>query len=184
MNYKRLATWLGIPLAIIIVWVLAVYLPIDAEAKKKQNTLDSILKERKDVETNVMSMSLQIQAQKSLKSAYNDFLRQTPAIDKMPGFIGSLLRDARSRGMAVERLDGQYSSMDSARRGIVNPVFAMDLKGGFLDMGKFLEEISRKTAFKGVQKARIAYDDKDNTLLAGRFAIEFKALKGIPGEGK
>lgn len=61
MNYKRLATWLGIPLAIIIVWVLAVYLPIDAEAKKKQNTLDSILKERKDVETNVMSMSLQIQ---------------------------------------------------------------------------------------------------------------------------
>ena len=61
MNYKRLATWLGIPLAIIIVWVLAVYLPIDAEAKKKQSTLDSILKERKDVETNVMSMSLQIQ---------------------------------------------------------------------------------------------------------------------------
>ena len=95
-----------------------------------------------------------------------------------------MLRDARSRGMAVERLDGQYSSMDSARRGIVNPVFAMDLKGGFLDMGKFLEEISRKTAFKGVQKARIAYDDKDNTLLAGRFVIEFKALKGIPGEGK
>ncbi len=184
MNYKKLAVWFGIPLAMIIVWVFAVYLPINAGANKKQNTINAILKERKDIETNVMSMSREIQTQEGLKKSYNDFLDQTPSIDKMPGFMGALVRDARSKGMAVENLNGHYNSMDTARKGIVNPVFEMGLKGGFLDMGKYLEEISQKTAFKGVQKARIAYDDKDNAVLAGRFVIEFKALKGRPGEGK
>jgi hypothetical protein len=184
MNYKKLAIWFGIPLVMIVFWVLAVYLPMDAGAKKKQNMINSILRERKDMEMSIMSMSQQIQTQAGLKKSYNDFLNQTPPIDKMPGFIGSLVRDARSKGMAVERLNGYYSSMDMVRKGIVAPVFEMGLKGGFLDMGKFLEEISQKTAFKGIQKARIAYDDRDNTVLAGRFVIEFKALKGRPGEGK
>ena len=49
MNYKKLALWLGIPLAMIIVWALAVYLPIEAGSKKKQNTINAILKERKDM---------------------------------------------------------------------------------------------------------------------------------------
>ena len=131
-----------------------------------------------------MTMSQQMQTQEGLKEAYNEFLTQTPSMDRMPGFIGGLLKDARSKGMAVGNLSGNYSSIDTAHRGIVNPVFEMNIKGGFLDMGKFLEEISQKTAFKGVQKARIAFDDKDNAVLSGRFVIEFKALKGRPGEGK
>lgn len=184
MNYKKLAIWLGIPLAMIVVWALVVYLPIDAGAKKKQSMINAILKERKDMETSIMTMSQQVQTQDNARKAYNEFLAQTPSIDRMPGFISGLLRDARSKGMAVGNLNGNYNSLDSAHRGIVNPVFEMNIKGEFLDMGKFLEEISNKTAFKGVQKARIAFDDKDNTILAGRFVVEFKALKGRPGEGK
>ncbi len=88
MNYKKLAIWFGIPLVMIVVWVLAVYLPIDAGAKKKQNMINSILKERKDMEMSIMSMSQQIQTQAGLKKSYNDFLNQTPTIDKMPGFMG------------------------------------------------------------------------------------------------
>lgn len=184
MNYKKLAVWFGVPLVMIIVWVFAVYLPIEVGAKKKQNTVNAILKERKDIETNITSMSQEIQSQENLKKVYDNFLSQTPSIDKMPGFMGGLVRDARSKGMAVENLNGHYNSIDTARKGIVNPVFEMGIKGGFLDMGKYLEEISQKTAFKGIQKARIAYDDKDNSVLTGRFVIEFKALKGRPGEGK
>ena len=184
MNYKKLAVWLGIPLAMIVVWALAVYLPVEAGAKKKQNMINAILKERKDMETNIMTISRQAQTQENARKAYNEFLAQTPSIDRMPGFMGGLLKDARSKGMAVGNLNGNYNSLDTAHKGVVNPVFEMNIKGGFLDMGKFLEEISQKTAFKGVQKARIAFDDKDNAVLAGRFVIEFKALKGRPGEGK
>lgn len=184
MNYKKLAIWLGIPLAMIVVWALVVYLPIEAGTKKKQTMINAILKERKDMETNIMTMSRQMQTQENARKAYNEFLAQTPSIDRMPGFIGGLVRDARSKGMAVGSLNGNYNSLDAANKGIVNPVFEMSLKGGFLDMGKFLETISNKTAFKGVQKARIAFDEKDNAVLAGRFVIEFKALKGRPGEGK
>ncbi len=184
MNYKKLAILVGVPVIMIVVWVLGVYLPIDAQAKKKQNSINTILKERKDMEASIMVMSQEIQTQETLKKVYNEFLSQTPTIDKMPGFMGSLVRDARSKGMAVERLNGYYSSIDVANKGIVNPVFEMGLKGQFLDIGKFIEEISQKTAFKGVQKARVAYNENDGSILTGRFVIEFKALKGRPGEGK
>lgn len=184
MNYKKLAILIGIPLVLAILWVLAVYLPIEAQAQKKQIMVKTVINERKDLETSIIAMSQQAQNQESLKKSYNDFLSQTPTIDRMPGFMSGLVRDARLKGMAVERLDGHYGSMDTSQKGIINPVFELSLKGSFLDMGKFLEELSEKTAYKDVQKARIAYEDKDNSVLTGRFVIEFKTLKGRSLESK
>ncbi len=184
MSYKNLLIWIGAPLVIIVLWVLVVYMPIDAQAKKGQNAINSILKERKDMETSIMTMSQQMQTQENLKRSYDDFLSQTPTIEKMAGFMANVVNAAKTRGMGVERLSGQYNTMDLSQKGIMNPVFELGLKGGFLDMGRFLEELSEKTAFKGVQKARIAYDERDYPVLSGRFVVEFKALKGRPLEGK
>ena len=66
----------------------------------------------------------------------------------------------------------------------MNPVFEVGLKGGFLEMGRFLEDLSNRTAFKGIKAARISYDDKEYPQLNGRFVIEFKALKGKKSESK
>ncbi len=67
---------------------------------------------------------------------------------------------------------------------MLNPVFEVGLKGGFLEMGRFLEDLSNKTAFKSVQAARIGYDEREYPQLSGRFMIEFKALKGKKSESK
>jgi hypothetical protein len=184
MNYKNLAIWIGMPVILIIVWVLAVYMPITAQAKKKQHAIDSILKDRKDLEAQLVTMSLQGKAQDDLKKKYNEFLIETPTLNTMPVFMGGVLNEARTRGMGVKSLDGRYSTLDVAQKGIVNPVFAMDLKGGFLDMGKFLEDLSRRSAFKGIQKAKMAYDEKEGQVLSGKFLIEFKVLKDKTLESK
>ncbi len=184
MSYKKLIILLSIPLAMIVVWVFAVYLPIEAQAKKKQNMINSILQQRKELETKIASISQQMHTQESLKRTYNTLMSQTPSVDKMPDFMDGLLRDAKSRGMAVGRLGGFYDGIDSSEKGILNPVFEINLKGGFFDVGKFLESISAKSSFKVIKNARIGYDDSDNSTLTGKFLIEFKALQGRPGESK
>lgn len=184
MNYKNLIIWIGAPVVILALWVLAVYVPINAQARKGQNTINSILKERKDLETSLVDMSRQAQTQETLKRSYDDFLGQAPTIERMADFMAGVVAAAKVRGMAVESLSGRYETMDLSRKGIINPVFEMGLKGRFIDMGKFIDDLSGKTAFKGVQKARIVYDEKDYPALTGRFVIEFKALKERSLEGK
>lgn len=184
MNYKNLAICIGMPLALIVIWVLAVYVPITMQVKKKQNSINAILKDRKDLESQLVTMSLQTKTQDDLKKRYNEFLIETPTLQTMPVFMGNVLSEARSRGMDVRRLDGQYSTLDTSQKGIVNPVFALDLKGGFLDIGKFLEDLSRRSAFKSIQKAKIGHDENQNQVLSGKFLIEFKVLKDKTLEGK
>jgi hypothetical protein len=74
--------------------------------------------------------------------------------------------------------------MDIAHKNIVHPVFEMGIKGRFLDMGQFLEELSARTAYGSIKQARIACDEKEYPVLSGRFVIEFKALKERAREGK
>ena len=184
MNFKKMAIWFVAPVAMIIIWGLAVYLPITSGSSKKQGMIASILKERKDIEMNIVSISQQMQVQDNLKKTYDNFLKQTPTVDKTSGFMRDLVRDARLRGMAVDSLSGHYEGIDSARKSVVNPVFELSIRGSFLDMGKFLENMSEKSSFKVIRNARIAYDETDNATLTGKFMVEFKALQGKPGEGK
>jgi len=184
MSYKNLIWSVGLPVAIILVWILAVYIPMSVQATRGQNSLNAVLQERKALETNLLTMTQQVQTQASLKKSYNEFLSQAPTIDRMGQFMAGVVHSAKSRGMSLERLNGEYSSMEASRQNVIHPVFEMGVKGKFLDMGRFLEELSGKTAFAGIRKARIAYDEKEYPVLSGRFVIEFKALKERTFEGK
>jgi Tfp pilus assembly protein PilO len=184
MSYKNLIWLAGLPVAIILVWILAVYVPMSAQATRGQNSLNAVLQERKALETTLLTMTQQVQTQASLKKSYDEFLSQAPTIDRMGQFMAGVVHSAKSRGMSLERLNGEYSSMEASRQNVIHPVFEMGVKGKFLDMGRFLEELSGKTAFAGIRKARIAYDEKEYPVLSGRFVIEFKALKERTFEGK
>ncbi len=184
MSYKNLIWSVGLPVAIILVWILAVYVPMSARATRGQNSLSAVLQERKTLEASLLTMTQQVQTQASLKKSYDEFLSQAPTIDGMGQFMAGVVRSAKSRGMSLERLNGEYSSIEASRQNVIHPVFEMGVKGKFLDMGKFLEELSGKTAFAGIRKAQIAYDEKEYPVLSGRFVIEFKALKERTFEGK
>lgn len=184
MSYKNLIWSVGLPVAIVLVWILAVYIPMSVQAKKGQTSLNAVLQERKALEANLLTMTQQVQTQASLKKSYDQFLSQAPTIDRMGQFMAGVVHSAKSRGMSLERLNGEYSSMEASRQNVIHPVFEMGVKGKFLDMGKFLEELSGKTAFAGIRKARIAYDEKEYPVLSGRFVIEFKALRERTFEGK
>jgi hypothetical protein len=103
----------------------------------------------------------------------------------MSQYMKNVSNMAKSRGMSVGSLSGYYNTIDVVQGvGLVNPVFELGLRGSFLEMGRFLEDLSARTAFKGIQAARIDYSEKEYPLLTGKFVIEFKALKGRKSESK
>jgi Tfp pilus assembly protein PilO len=184
MSYKNLLWLAGPAVAIILLWVFAVYIPISAQAKKGQSSLNSVLQERKALETSILTMTQQVQSQETLKKSYDEFLTRAPAVGRMGEYMTGVVQAAKLRGMSLDRLSGQYDTMEVSNKNIVHPVFEMGLKGRFLDMGRFLEELSGQTAYGSIKQAMIVYDEKDYPVLSGRFVIEFKALKERTREGK
>ena len=185
MNFKSLYLWFGLPILVIAAWFLLVYMPMDSSTKNRENKLTAIKNERQIVEKDMKDFVGEAAAQKRLKETYGEFMGQTPVVERMPEYMKNVINTAKNKGVAVGSLNGYYNSLDvSQKAGLVNPVFEMGLRGGFLEMGRFLEDLSNRTAFKGIQAARISYDEKEYPQLAGKFIIEFKALKGKKSESK
>jgi hypothetical protein len=185
MNFKSIYLWFGLPILVIVAWVLLVYVPMDSSAKSKERKLTAIKNERQTVEKDMKDFVGEVTTQKRLHESYDEFMGQTPVVERMPEYMKNVMNMAKNKGIAIGSLSGYYSSLDvSQRAGLVNPVFEVGLKGGFIEMGRFLEDLSNRTAFKGIQAARISYDEKEYPQLSGKFVIEFKALKGKKSESK
>ncbi len=185
MNFKSLYLWFGLPVLVIVVWFFAVYLPIDSSMKSKENKLTAIKNERQTIEGNLKNIMSEATTQKKLQESYDEFMGQTPSVEQMSQYIKNVSNMAKSRGMSVGSLSGYYNTIDVAQgMGLVNPVFELGLRGNFLEMGRFLEDLSTRTAFRGIQAARIDYSEKEYPLLTGKFVIEFKALKSRKSESK
>lgn len=185
MNFKSLYIWFGMPVLIIAAWIALVYIPADSAMKKKESQLSVIKNERQKLDGNLKDLTIEARTQENLQQSYNYFMRQAPVIEKMPEYMRSVMQMAKNKGVAIGSLHGYYNSIDvSQNKGLLYPVFEMGLKGGFLEMGRFLEELSGKSGFKGVQKAYISYEEKEYPALNGKFVIEFKALKGKKRESQ
>lgn len=185
MKFKPIYIWYGMPVALIIIWALAVYLPFSSQVKNRERSLQSVKQERKQVETSILTISRQAKSDEKWKESLVEFKTQAPLIEKMPDFIREISKIARNRGVIVDNVTSIYSTIDTEQRSyVINPVFEFELKGGFLETGRFLEELSKRIAFKGIQKARISYNEKQYPMLTGKYTIEFKALKGKIFEGK
>ena len=185
MNFRSLYLWFGLPVLVIVAWVLLIYMPMDSHSKKKEQKLTAIKNERQSLENEMKDLVGEATTQKKLQASYNEFMGQTPVVERMPEYMKNVMNMAKSKGVAIGSLSGYYSSLDiSQKAGLVNPVFEMGLRGGFLEMGHFLGDLSSRTAFKGIQAARIDYDERIYPQLNGKFVVEFKALKGRKSESK
>jgi hypothetical protein len=185
MNFKSFYLWFGLPILIIAAWVFLVYMPMNSGAKNKEGKLTSIKNERQTVERGMKDFVGEATTQRNLQASYDEFMGQAPVVERMPEYMKNVMNMAKNKGIIIGSLSGYYSSLDiSQKAGLVNPVFEMGLRGGFLEMGRFLEDLSSRTAFKGIQAARLNYDEKEYPQLTGKFVIEFKALKGKKSESK
>jgi Tfp pilus assembly protein PilO len=185
MNSKSFYIWFGLPVLVIAAWVFLAYIPMHSAMQTREGTLTVVKNERQKLDASIMNLASEARTQKQLQQAYNEFMNQAPVMEKMPEYVRNVMKMAQDKGVAVKSLHGYYNTLElSQKAGLANPEFEVELKGGFLEMGRFLEELSGKAGFSAIHAARIGYDDKEYPTLTGKFVIEFKALKGKKNESK
>ncbi|MCX5807151.1 MAG: type 4a pilus biogenesis protein PilO [Proteobacteria bacterium] len=178
MKFKPLYIWLAAPVIVVIVWTLAFYMPLLSKTKIKNQELSKLKMEEQGINNDISNM-LQIK-DKGIKIEHLLKTSQAiiPVLDEFPGVMKDIVMTAKKSGLLITDFNSSLSSIDKKRTStLIYPTIEIGLKGRFLEMGKFLEELENHNSFKGILNARLSYDEKEYPVLAGIFVIEFKAWK-------
>jgi Tfp pilus assembly protein PilO len=178
MRFKSLYLWIALPIVIAAVWFFVFYMPIKADISNKRNELNDVKQQTQKVETDIKALTEMKRKEDSIKASLREYRGQIPLFDNFPDFIYQVAGSARKSGLVLDKFSGTFKSLDMQPKTILTyPVFEVGLKGRFMEMGKFLEQISSSRAYRKIIKGAISYNEKEYPLLAGRFEIEFKAWK-------
>ncbi len=178
MRFKSLYIWMAAPVIVAALWFFLGIMPIKADIKSKQNELNEAKQQTQKVEADIKALTEMKRREDSIKTSLKEYRGQIPLFDNFPDFIYEVAAGARKSGLVLDKFSGTFKSLDLQPKTILTyPVFEVGLKGRFLEMGRFLEQVSSSRAYRKIAKAQIAYNEREYPLLAGKFEIEFKAWK-------
>lgn len=185
-KFKMFYIWFTVPLIIVVLWVVAFYMPVSAQIKQNEKALSGLKQEEQKIELNLKN-AMDVKRQKEkVKESIVEMQMQLPTIDRFPDFMIWLLKSIRKEGVTLSSFNTNFSSLESKPGSLlIHPVFEMSLKGKYINMGKFIDDLDDKKVYKGITKARISYDEKEYPVLIGKFTLEFTARRsGSLEEGK
>jgi len=178
MRFKGLYLWIAIPVIVAAVWFFVWYTPMKAEINNRQNELNEVKQQSQKVEGDIRALTEMKRKEESIKKSLQEYRGQIPLFDDFPNFIYQVAGGARKSRLVVDKFSGMFKTLDMQPKTILTyPAFELGLKGRFMDMGQFLEQVTTSRAYRKIMKANIAYNEKEYPLLAGKFEIEFKAWK-------
>lgn len=178
MRFKGLYVWIAVPVIVAALWFFVWYMPMKAEITNKRNELNDAKQQSQKVEADVRALTEMRRKEESIKVSLREYRGQIPLFDNFPDFIYQVAGEARKTGLVLDKFSGMFKSLDMQPKTILTyPVFEVGLKGRFMEMGKFLEQVSSSRAYRRIMKGQISYNEKEYPLLAGKFEIEFKAWK-------
>jgi Tfp pilus assembly protein PilO len=184
-KFKKFYLWFLMPVIIIVLWVFIFYLPFSAKIRQKEKELVSLKKEEQTVELN-MRNALDVKNRgDQIKSSILEIQMQLPTIDVFPDFMIKVLKETKKESVVMNSFSSNFSSLEGKPgRLLVHPVFEMGLKGKFINMGKFIDELDNGKYFRGILRAKISYDEKEYPVLTGNFTMEFSARRSGVLESK
>jgi Tfp pilus assembly protein PilO len=178
MKFKGFYLWIGVPIVCVAVWFFFFYVPTKAEIKNKRNELNEVKQQTQKVEDDIRALTEMKRKEDGIKTSLREYRGQIPLFDNFPDFIYQVAGEARKSGLVLDRFSGTFKTLDLQAKTILTyPVFEVGLKGRFMEMGKFLEQVSSSRAYRKVMRGQITYNEKEYPVLAGKFEIEFKAWK-------
>lgn len=178
MKFKTLYIWLSLPFIVIIAWMLAFYMPMSARIKSKEKEIINIRQMAQAIDNDVNNYLILKKKSEETSRLISNLSGDIPLFDQFPDFIMKLAKSTASMGLHLETLDGLNTMADFEKeRFLVNPLFEFGLKGKYLSIGKFLEDLTNQKVFNKILKAEIIGNENEYPVLTGKFIIEFKAWK-------
>jgi hypothetical protein len=185
MRFKTIYIWYGLPVFLVILWLGLVFYPISSSIKAKEIELAKVRQESKAADISLKTMIETRDKEAHWKKSIDEFKAYAPELDRFSDVMKEFKRLAQGRGVAIEHMTHVFDSVDIEQPStIITPSFEMEIKGRFMEMGRFLEEIVNQPIYRGITKAQISYNEKEYPVLTGKYIVAFKAMKGRASEGK
>jgi len=177
-EFKKFYLWFLLPLTLIVVWIFVFYMPFSAKVKQKEKEIATIKQEIKAIELNINNVMDIKRRGDQVKASIQEIQLQLPTIDVFPDFMIKVLKSIRKESIKLSSFSSNLSSLEGKPNLLlVHPVFEIGLKGRFINMGKFIDELDDGKYFRGILRAKISYDEKEYPILTGKFTTEFTARR-------
>jgi Tfp pilus assembly protein PilO len=178
IRFKPLYLWSLLPVAIVVGWIFGFYTSVSSRAGNAERELKAVQAEKLVLQKEVGELTALKRQDDETKSRIDVMSAEIPKYDEIPGFMRQIVRMAKGRGLAVEDFTNSLSSLENTQNNpIINPVTEMVVKGRYLQIGQFLDDLDHNKAFRGILSARIYYEDKEYPVLTGRFVLQFKTRR-------
>jgi len=178
MKFRVTYLWFGLPVLIVVLWFLAFYIPVSSFVNKQRNELSTAQRTRETVDKSVKDLLEIRKRDAQARSSLDGMSRNMPMYYRFPSVIKMLAESGKKEGIIFETLNSMVLPNDSQQASsLIKPAIDMELKGKFLDIGKFLEGVEKQKGYKRIVGGKILYADKDYPVLTGKFLVEFRAWK-------
>jgi Tfp pilus assembly protein PilO len=178
MKFKAVYLWALLPVLVIVGWVIAFYEPVSSKNHSKEKEVLQVKGEELNLEKEISRLAALRKKEGETKSRIEDISAHIPRWENLPEFMKDVSRMAKGKGVLIQDFSAVLSSLDESRTTLVaNPVFEISVKGRYLQIGRFLEDLANNKAFKGVVTGNISYDEKEYPVLTGKFVLQFRARK-------
>lgn len=184
MKFRTFYLWFALPIALIVIWMTAVYFPLSTKIRARGMELSNLNRETETTDNQISAMLEAKKRNEQLKISVKELESRIPVLDRFPEFVRGVVRTAKKDGLVITDMKSGLELNDKGRSQLLNPSIELGTLGGFRQMGKFLEELQQSEAYSRVSKANISYDVKDYPALKGTFTMQFKVLMGGAGENK
>ncbi|HNQ63762.1 MAG TPA: hypothetical protein PKK34_08745 [Syntrophorhabdaceae bacterium] len=177
-KFKRFYLWFLLPLTVIFLWIFIFYMPFSAKIKQKEKEIAAVKQEIRVIEQNINN-SIDIKRKgDQIKASMHEIQMQLPTIDVFPEFMIKLLKSIKKESIKLSSFSSNLSSLEGKPNLLlVHPVFEIGLKGRFINMGRFIDELDDGKYFRSILRAKISYDEKEYPILTGKFTTEFTARR-------
>ncbi len=186
MKFKPIFVWYAVPVLLVAVWVAAFYIPMSSSIKARERQLKDLKQESERIDAQAVAMIEMKKRNEQARIRFEEFQTQLPVVEQLPDFVRTVAASAKKDGVTVINFSNILASFDTGERlPLVTSIFEIDLKGRFLDLGKFVEDLGNERAFKDVIIAKIGYNEKEYPILTGKVVVGLRAWKRKIGvEGK
>ena len=182
MKFRLIYLWFSLPVLIVVLWFLAFYVPVSSYLEKQRNELATTQRTRENVESSIKDMMEVRKRDAQTRSSLDEVSRSMPMYQQFPSVIRAVADSGKKDGLIFETLNSGLLPVDPQQPpSLVKPSLDITSKGRFLDMGRFLESVTKQRGYKRIADGKLSYTDKDYPVLTGRFLIEFRAWKGEYG---
>ena len=178
MKLKKVHVYLFLPFIFSALWLSLFYYPLGAAVEENKKKLTELRKEREKVEREVEYLFQINRKSKELEATLRELKSKIPEIGGSVTFLKEMVSEGRKKGVRVETITSLFSSFKSLEgKRFVYPVFEVTLKGRFVEMGKFLEDLNEKEVVSGIIGGRLYVDEREYPNVTGKITLEIRAFK-------